>query len=322
MSRWLAGLCAVSVLQSACLVAQPKPTPKTVSTKPVALNPQGTVLLDRAGKRLLLRARVCARDRVLEMLCCLKQTKEHESILTLDAKAAVVHAGLLALGARQGTPVRHYKRSKGGELVPDFKAPTGQRIEIYLQWKDKSGTPRRVRAQRWIRRATGRYFSVPLAKLPAGLVLPQEKPKLVFDKKNAELVWFGPMPAARRDAFLRLSSDRVFGKAVALLFAQSQPTQMTAHWVFAGSGFVTDMKTGKKVYRAENGNLLCVANFPTATLDIAQASSAQEAGLLYEAFTERIPPVNTDVLIELIPKSDPAGKTSRAKAQKTGRPKR
>jgi hypothetical protein len=97
---------------------------------------------------------------------------------------------------------------------------------------------------------------------------------------------------------------------------------MTAHWVFAGSGFVTDMKTGKKVYRAENGNLVCVANFPTATLDIAQASSAQEAGLLYEAFIERIPPVDTDVLIELIPKSEPTGKTSRAKPQKTRRPKR
>jgi hypothetical protein len=316
MSRWLAGLSLVLVLQPAAAIepdraatGKQKPFTKPV-VKPIALNPKGTVLLDRGGKRLLLKARVCARDRVLEMLCCLKRTKEHESILTLDASAAVVHAGLLALGARQGTPVRHYKEVAPGKVVPDFKPPTGQRIEIFLQWKDKAGKPRRVRAQRWIRRATQRYFSAPLAKLPEGVVLSEKRPKLVFDEKNRELVWFGPMKPAQRDGFLKLSGDKVFVAAVRRLFAESQPTQMKAYWVFAGSGFVADMKTGKKIYLAENGNLVCVANFPSATLDIAQASSDKGSSLLYEAYTERIPPVDTEVLIELIPKSEPVGKTS------------
>lgn len=310
MSRWLAGVGLVIVLQISPASGEPKrkPVPKPVP-KPVALNPQGTVLLDRAGKRLLLKARICARDRVLEMLCCLKRTKEHESILTLDARAAVVHAGLLALGARQGTAVRHYKEVAPGKVVPDFKPPTGQRIDIFLQWKDKAGKPRRVPAQQWVRRATQRYFSAPLAKLPVGLVLPK-KPELVFDAKNKELVWFGSMKVSQRDGFLALSDDAVFGKAVGRLYAESQPTQMQAHWVFAGSGFVVDMKTKKKIYLAENGNLVCVANFPSATLDIAQASSDKGPSLLYEAFIERIPPVDTEVLIELIPKSDPVGKTS------------
>ena len=306
MSRWLVGLGLVLVLQTACAAGPPK---QKAVAKPVALNPQGTVLLDRAGKRLLLKARICARDRVLEMLCCLKRTKEHESILTLDARAAVVHAGLLALRARQGTPVRHYKEIAPGQLVPDFKPPTGQRIEIFLQWKDKAGTPRRVRAQQWIRRATQRYFSAPLVKLPDGVVLPK-KPELVFDVKNKELVWFGPMKPDQRDTFLKLSNDAVFRKAVGRLYSESQPTQMRAHWVFAGSGFVVNMKTSKKIYLAENGNLVCVANFPSATLDIAEASSDKGSSLLYEAFIERIPPVDTEVLIELIPKSEPVGKTS------------
>ena len=318
MSRWLAGLSLVLVLvlQSASAIepdrgatASKKPSKKPVA-KPIALNPKGTVLLDRAGKRLLLKAKVCARDRVLEMLCCLKRTKEHESILTLDASAAVVHAGLLALGAKQGTPVRHYKEVAPGKVVPDFKPPTGQRIEIFLQWNDKAGKPRRVRAQRWIRKAIQRYFSAPLVKLPKEVVLPTERPKLVFDEKNKELVWFGTMKPAQRDVFLKLTGDKVFGTAVKRLFAESQPTQMQAHWVFAGSGFVVDMKTRKKVYLAENGNLVCVANFPSATLDIAQVSSDKGSSLLYEAFIERIPPVNTEVLIELIPKSAPVGKTS------------
>ena len=70
------------------------------------------------------------------------------------------------------------------------------------------------------------------------------------------------------------------------------------------------MQTKKKKYLAENGNLICVANFPSATLDIAQASSDKGSNLLYEAFIERIPPINTEVWIELIPKSGPVGKTA------------
>ncbi|HAA61532.1 MAG TPA: hypothetical protein DCE39_11435, partial [Planctomycetaceae bacterium] len=174
---------------------------------------------------------------------------------------------------------------------------------------DKKGIPRRVRAQQWVRRATQRYFSAPLTKLPDGVVLPKE-PELVFDVKNKELVWFGTMKPAQRDIFLKLSKDAVFRKAVGRLFGESQPTEMRAHWVFAGSGFIVDMQTKKKKYLAENGNLICVANFPSATLDIAQASSDKGANLLYEAFIDRIPPVNTEVLIELIPKSRPVGKTS------------
>jgi len=277
------------------------------SMAPVPLNPQRTVLLDRAGKRVLLKAKVCARDRILEMLCCLARTKEHESILALDAKAAVVHAALLAIGARQGTAVRHYKEVAPGKIVPDFKPPTGQRIAVFLQWKNKKGVPRRVRAQKWVRRATGRYFSAPLAQLPDSVVLPKE-PELVFDKKNKELVFFGTMTASQRDVLQKLSSDAAYRKAVSAIHTASQPTEMRAHWVFAGSGFVVNMQTKKRVYLAENGNVICVANFPSALLDVAQQSSDKGSNLLYEAYSDRIPPVGTDVLIELIPEEDPVGK--------------
>src|SRR5579862_5530113 len=72
----------------------------------VPLNPNGSVLLDRAGKRLLVKTRLVLRDGTLEMLCCPAQTKEHESILAVDAQAYVIHTGLLALGAAPGSPVQ------------------------------------------------------------------------------------------------------------------------------------------------------------------------------------------------------------------------
>ena len=66
MSRWLAGLVLVLGLQSTSTFGEPKRQPPV--PQPVALNPEKTVLLDRAGKRLLLKARVSAPDQLLDML--------------------------------------------------------------------------------------------------------------------------------------------------------------------------------------------------------------------------------------------------------------
>jgi hypothetical protein len=71
--------------------------------------------------------------------------------------------------------------------------------------------------------------------------------------------------------------------------------------VFAGSGFRVNESTGEKRYLGEEGNLICVSNFPDAVLDIPVESSSANAALLFEAFTDRIPPVGTPVTIVLVP---------------------
>jgi hypothetical protein len=280
---------------SATAAAAPKSgaPPKGAATKeaPVPLNKNGTVLLDKAGKRLLLKTQVVLREAMLEQFCCLKQTKEHESILSLDAKAYAVHAGLLALGAKIGTPVQYN---------PEYKAPTGQRIEIFVSWADDQGKMQRVPAQSWVRKATHRFWAVPLETLPAGLKLPKNS-ELRHDAKLKELSWYGPMTVPQRDEFLALSSDKAFRKAIEYFFEQGQSHEMKADWVFAGSGFYKDEDTKKEYYLAEDGDLICVANFPSATIDVAVPSSSQGDGLLFEAYTERIPPKGTPVTVELIP---------------------
>ena len=47
--------------------------------------------------------------------------------------------------------------------------------------------------------------------------------------------------------------------------------------------------------------LICLANFSESMLDVSIPSSAQNATLLYESYTERIPPLGTAVTIELVP---------------------
>jgi hypothetical protein len=77
---------------------------------------------------------------------------------------------------------------------------------------------------------------------------------------------------------------------------------MNADWVFAGSLFVKDETEGKRVYLAESGDVICVANFPSAMIDVAMRSSAEgQNNLMFEAWTERIPPVGTPVRIEITP---------------------
>lgn len=79
-------------------------------------------------------------------------------------------------------------------------------------------------------------------------------------------------------------------------------------WVFAGSGFWTDPETGQEHYRAEGGDLICVSNFSSATLDLDIQSSATNDALMFEAFTERIPPRGTPVTLILTPKAKEAAK--------------
>jgi hypothetical protein len=261
----------------------------------IALNPNRSVLLDREGKRLLVKTHIVLREGLLEMLCCPIQTKEHESILAVDARANVIHAGLVALGAKPGTPVQYR---------PEFKPPTGQPIDIFLLWNDPQGKPHRVRAQEWIRYATHRMYVAPFEQLPAGLKLPERDDDfpIRYHQKFKELTWFGPMSTAQRDKLLSLSQDDAYQKAIRKFFVEGRSRQLDVGWVFAGSGFYVDSQTGEKSYLAEGGDLICVSNFPSAMLDLSvKSTDKQDEGLMFEPWTERIPPKETEVTMEMIP---------------------
>lgn len=255
------------------------------------LNKSGTVLIDLKAKRLLVKSEVVMREGLLEMLVCLKQTKEHESLLSVDARAQVIHAGLVALGAEVGSPAK---------FVPEYKPATGQQIDIFFTWTDAEGKLHRDAAQKWVRHATRRYFVEKLDPPPKGFTVPADS-DLKWDDKHKEILWYGPMSEAQRDALLKINKEASFQKAIKSIFTQTQTRQMDAQWVFAGSGFTTDSTTGEKYYLAEAGDLICVANFTTATLDLAIESSATNDTLMFEAYTERIPPLGTKVTMELVP---------------------
>lgn len=190
------------------------------------LDPKKRVWIDKENKTVIVDGYISLREGMLEMFACPKGTKEHESVVAVESSAQLVHAALLALGAKTGHPVK---------WNPEFVPPTGTEISITVHWQNPQKKWEKIVAQEWIREIrSGKKMKYP--------------------------------------------------------------------WVFAGSGFWTDERTGEKFYMAESGDFICVSNFSTATLDIPAESSQVNDGLLFEAFTDLIPPLGTPVRLVLKPK--------------------
>jgi hypothetical protein len=100
------------------------------------------VWIDREKQRVYLDGYVAMVDGPLEMFACPMGTKEHESIIGSLARASEVHAALLAVGAKPGTPV---------EYVPKFVPATGQRIRVWITYRDTEGKFQVTDARRWVR---------------------------------------------------------------------------------------------------------------------------------------------------------------------------
>ncbi len=108
------------------------------------LSPKHDVWLDTKRKAVVIDGEVCLREGQLEMFACPKGTKEHESIVALNCLPQDVHAGLLAAGAKTGTPVK---------FDPKYSPATGDVIDIYVLWRDAKGEKHQVKAQEWIKHA-------------------------------------------------------------------------------------------------------------------------------------------------------------------------
>jgi hypothetical protein len=82
--------------------------------------------------------------------------------------------------------------------------------------------------------------------------------------------------------------------------------ELNVDWVFAGSRFIKNPLDPDKppLYLANDGDVICVSNFDTAMLDLPIASPKDNSDLIFEAFSERVPPVGTKVTVLLEPVAD------------------
>lgn len=86
-----------------------------------------------------VEATVCLHRGLLELVACTKGTKEHESIVAIDARPMHIHAALLLLGAKPGSPATRRQLGDQPERWIDVP-PRGGPVDVYLVFKDKEGT--------------------------------------------------------------------------------------------------------------------------------------------------------------------------------------
>jgi hypothetical protein len=107
--------------------------------------------IDPKRKFVIVDGKVCLREGQLEMFACPKGTKEHESVVSVNCNAQLIHAALEAAGAKAGQPV---------SFDPEYRPAAGPVVDVYVLWKDEQGTSHRVRAQEWIKEAkTGKEMT-------------------------------------------------------------------------------------------------------------------------------------------------------------------
>ena len=102
--------------------------------------------IDLPGMKVLVKkgyldvdAKVCLTEGLLELVACTKDSKEHEALIAIEAKAAHVHAALLLIGAEAGNPaMRKEVETENGPRWVDI-LPRGQEIEVFLVFKNKIG---------------------------------------------------------------------------------------------------------------------------------------------------------------------------------------
>lgn len=86
-------------------------------------------------------AKVCLTEGMLELIACTKDSKEHEAMISVEPKAAHIHAALLLVGAQPGNPaMRKEVQTEDGPRWVDIE-PRGQEIDVYLVFNNKDGQP-------------------------------------------------------------------------------------------------------------------------------------------------------------------------------------
>jgi len=117
----------------------------TASTPPTARS-MDHIQIDRDAGRIDLDAQVVLRDGDwLELLACAPKSREHESILTVNARPSHIHLALLMLGLKPGSPMNWYKEKD--QIV--MRPPSGPKVAISLLYQH-DGKQLEVPANEWI----------------------------------------------------------------------------------------------------------------------------------------------------------------------------
>ena len=94
--------------------------------------------IDVRNRCVDIDATVCLDQGSLELVACTKGSKEHESIVAVDARPMHIHTALLLLGANNGNPAMRKQLDEEDGRWVDLP-PGGDPIDAYLVFKNSEG---------------------------------------------------------------------------------------------------------------------------------------------------------------------------------------
>ncbi|MBO7678641.1 MAG: hypothetical protein J6S75_03125 [Thermoguttaceae bacterium] len=162
------------------------------------LDPNGPIWITPDRGEVLLLGTICLRQGLLEFFACGKNSKEHESIVSLEVKPYLLHAALLVIGARPGAPAR---------FSPEFVPPSGEEIEILVRWRDGDEIQQR-RAQELVRQVGGGQEMVSPWVFTGGTMAKDAKGRAFYTADvTGEVIGVSNFPASVLDVPFQSSSD-------------------------------------------------------------------------------------------------------------------
>ena len=172
--------------------------------------PAGKVLkfpdlqVDLTKGEIVMQTEVCRRKGILEMLVCRWGSKTHESILQTKAKAAHLHAALLAMNLTPGIPGQWSGTDEGAK----FLAPRGPEVKIILRWKDKAGKTHEAAPDEWLTHSQGKKANSPNRWVFTGSEILADGSYLADIRDNGRMITVSNFPDAVLDVpFASTSND-------------------------------------------------------------------------------------------------------------------
>lgn len=108
---------------------------------------------------------------LLELIACTRDSKEHESVIAVNAKPSHIHTALLLVGATPGNPAMRKISGEGEDARFVDLPPRGGMIDVYLVIKGEDGS-KEVPINQFIQKASDDYFDAQTEAKP------DEKPEL------------------------------------------------------------------------------------------------------------------------------------------------
>jgi hypothetical protein len=97
------------------------------------------IVINPVERYVDVSATICLDEGLLELIACTKDSKEHESLIVINALPSHMHAALLLLGAKNGNPAMRRPLDKEMTRWVDLPAK-GDPIHVSIAWKKEDGT--------------------------------------------------------------------------------------------------------------------------------------------------------------------------------------